>query len=115
MTEKRGHDRQSFKDQGAQFMKANVADTPYDYAANCQPLSFKLSGKTLTLAVRDAPVRIQHEFTEKEVRWEMLSGPLEGDSNNVAYEAFELAPDIFFISSGISIFPEYTRWKGSSI
>ncbi len=98
MTEKRGHDRQSFKDQGAEFMKANVADSQYDYAANCQPPSFDLSGKTLTLAVQDAPVRIKHGFTEKEVQWEMLSGPLAGDSNKVAYEAFELAPEIFLIS-----------------
>ena len=98
MTNQVAHNRQSFKDQGTEFMKANVEESPYDYAANCPPHTFKLAGKTLTLDLKDTPVRIQHVFKEKQVRWEMLSGPKAGESQEVVYEAFELARNIFFIS-----------------
>ena len=98
MTDQVTHNRQSFKDQGAEFMKANVEESLYDYAANCPPHTFKLAGKALTLHLKDTPVRIQHVFKEKQVRWEITGGPKAGESQEVAYEAFELAKNIFFIS-----------------
>lgn len=98
MTEQPVHDRQSFEAQGSAFLKSNISESEYDYAANRPPHSFRLSGRTLTLAVRDSPDRIRHAFGEKEVKVEILSGPKTGFSVTVPYEAFELAPDIFFVS-----------------
>jgi hypothetical protein len=98
MAEQGIHDRQSFEAQGADFLKANIGETAFDYAANRPPRSSVLSGKTLTVALGAEPVRIRNEFSEAEVTWEMLDGPEKGDGGTAAYEAFELAPGIFFVS-----------------
>jgi hypothetical protein len=97
------HDRQSFEAQGSAFLKQNISEKPeFDYAENRPPHSYRLSGKSLTLALRDKPDRVRHVFAEKEVEVKTL-GAVESDaeatgSAPVAYEAFELAPDIFFVS-----------------
>ncbi len=96
------HDRQSFEAQGSAFLKQNISEKPeFDYAENRPPHSYRLSGKTLTVSLRDKPDRLRHVFAEKEVRVEVLGGE-EGDAESagrppVPYEAFELAPDIFFV------------------
>lgn len=98
----KSHDRQSFESQGSAFLKQNISEKPeFDYAENRLPHSFRLSGQTLTLALRDGQ-RHRHVFGEKEVETETLGG--EGKAaeqagrSAVPYEAFELAPDIFFVS-----------------
>ena len=98
MTEQGIHNRQSFEAQGADFLKANIGETAFDYAANRPPHSYGLSGRTLTIALGTKAVQIRHEFSETEVTWEMLDGPEKGDHGTAAYEAFELAPGIFFVS-----------------
>jgi hypothetical protein len=98
MTDQPVHDRQSFEAQGSAFLKSNIAASEFNYAANRPPHSFRLSGGTLTLAVRESPDRIRHVFSDEKVRFEILGGPTAGQNSTVAYEAFELAPDIFFIS-----------------
>ena len=97
------HDRQSFEAQGSAFLKQNISEKPeFDYAENRPPHSYRLSGKTLTLALRDRPDRLRHVFAEKEVRVEVLggegTGAAAGGRPAVTYEAFELAPDIFFVT-----------------
>ncbi|MCE5254575.1 MAG: molybdenum cofactor biosynthesis F family protein [Actinomycetia bacterium] len=98
MTDQPVHDRQSFEAQGSEFLRSNIGASEYNYAANRPPHSFRLSGGTLTLAVRDSPDRIRHTFEDETVHIEFLGGPKVGESFTVPYEAFELAPDIFFIA-----------------
>jgi hypothetical protein len=98
MTDPFVHDRQTFEDQGATFLRSNTTESEFDYAANRPPRSFRLAGKTLTLALRDLPTRYRHEFGEAEVEAEVLEGPGKGSSLVVPYEAFELAMDIFFVT-----------------
>jgi len=102
-TEQQAHDRQSFETQGSAFLKQNISEKPeFDYAENRPPHSYRLSGKTLNLALRDRPDRLRHAFTEQEVAVEALPGEEAGPGaeagTTVPYEAFELAPDIFFVS-----------------
>ena len=98
MTDHGIHNRQTFEAQGADFLKANIGETTFDYAANRPPHSYGLSGKTLTVALGAKPVRIGHEFSETEVTWRTLDGLEKGDHGTAAYEAFELAPGVFFVS-----------------
>lgn len=98
MTDPVVHDRQSFEDQGATFLRAQKAQSEYDYAANRPPHSSRLVGKTITLAHRDDAGRFRHVFSESEVRAEILAGPGAGSASEASYEAFEMAPDVFFVS-----------------
>jgi hypothetical protein len=98
MTEQVLHDRDSFEDQGAEFLQSNIRESEFNYAANRPPHSYRLSGTVLTLALRDSPTRYRHEFTEKEVTCQILSGSGAGRSVTATYEAFELGGDIFFVS-----------------
>ena len=100
MTEQGAHDRQTFEAQGSAFLRQNISDKPeFDYAENRPPRSFALDGSSLTLAVRGAPVRYRHHFSHDDVTVEDL-GSGAGKANRVttSYEAFEMAPNIFFVS-----------------
>jgi hypothetical protein len=98
MTDPVVHDRQSFEDQGATFLRSNTTESEFNYAANRPPRSYRLAGMTVTLALRDSPIRYRHEFTEQEVKAEVLEGPGKGKRIVATYEAFELATDVFFVS-----------------
>jgi hypothetical protein len=99
MTEQAAHDRQSFEAQGSAFLKQNISEKPeFDYAENRPPHSYRLADKTLTLALRDKPDRLRYKFGEKEVEVETLDGAGASRRFTALYEAFELAPEIFFVS-----------------
>lgn len=93
------HDRQSFEAQGSNFLKQNLADKPeFDYAQNRPPRSFGLAGTTVTLLLRDKPERWRHVFAEKEVTVEVQRGSEPARGFTALYEAFEMAPGIFFVT-----------------
>lgn len=93
------HDRQSFEAQGSNFLKQNLAEKPeFDYAENRPPHSFGLAGTTVTLLLRDRPERWRHVFAEEEVTVEVERGSEPARSFTALYEAFEMAPDIFFVT-----------------
>jgi hypothetical protein len=97
MTEQDAHDRESFEAQGSAFLQSNLAETEFDYAENRPPHSRRLAGESLTLVSRDEPGRLRHVFGEEDVTLEDLDEP--GLLRcTVPYEAFELAPSIFFVS-----------------
>ncbi len=100
MTEQGAHDRQSFEMQGSAFLRQNISDKPeYDYAENRPPRSHELAGKIFTLAVRGAPTRFRHLFSRDDVTVEDLAvAQCEAGRFTVSYEAFEMAPDIFFVT-----------------
>jgi hypothetical protein len=99
MAEQGSHDRQSFEAQGSAFLRQNISENPeFDYAENRPPHSFGLAGRTLTLAFRDTPIRYRHTFGEKDVKVEALGAGGVDRRFATPYEAFELAPDIFFVS-----------------
>ena len=101
MTEQGAHDRQNFEAQGSAFLRQNISEKPeFDYAENRPPRSYALAGKTLTLAVRDTPVRYRHVFAQDDVSVEPLDAGTEagGAAVTTSYEAFEMAPDIFFVT-----------------
>ena len=99
MTDQGAHDRQSFEAQGSAFLRQNISDKPeFDYAENRPPRSFALEGKTYTLAVRDAPVRYRHVFAKDEVSVEALGVGGAESRLTTPYEAFEMAPDVFFVT-----------------
>ena len=99
MTGQGAHDRQSFEAQGSAFLRQNISDKPeFDYAENRPPFSFKLAGKSLTLALRDADVRYRHTFAKDEVTIEVKGPEAERRPIVTSYEAFEMAPDVFFVS-----------------
>jgi hypothetical protein len=99
MTEKAAHDRQSFEAQGSAFLRQNISTKPeFDYAENRPPRSDRLAGEIFTLAARDLPARHRHTFGEKEVVVETLSEGGAESRLQTPYEAFELAPDIFFVT-----------------
>ena len=99
MAEQSAHDRQSFEAQGSAFLKANLSEKPeYDYAENRPPHSQRLAGRTLTLALQDKPERRRHVFGESGLEVEILGGTGAAGPFAAAYEAFELAPEIFFVS-----------------
>jgi hypothetical protein len=99
MTEQGAHDRESFEAQGSAFLRQNISDKPeFDYAENRPPRSFKLAGKNLTLALRDADVRYKHTFARDEVTIDVMGPEAERRPIVTSYEAFEMAPDVFFVS-----------------
>jgi hypothetical protein len=92
------HDRESFEAQGSAFLRQNLAEKPeFDYAENRPPRSYRLQGQTLALALRDMPERRRHVFGRDEVEVEVFRGS-EARRLKAAYEAFELAPGIFFVT-----------------
>jgi hypothetical protein len=107
MAEQAAHDRQSFEAQGSAFLKQNISEKPeFDYAEKRPPHSDRLAGKTVTLALRDKPERLRLAFREKEVEVEVTDGARAGGAGTAAgatrrfttsYEAFEMAPDVFFV------------------
>jgi hypothetical protein len=100
MTEQGGHDRESFEAQGSAFLRQNISEKPeFDYAENRPPRSYALTGATLTLAVRGTPVRYRHQFSDDQVTVEDLNAvACEARRVTTSYEAFEMAPSIFFVS-----------------
>ena len=99
MTEQGAHDRGSFEAQGSAFLRQNISEKPeFDYAENRPPRSFKLAGKSLTLALRDAEVRYRHTFAGDEVTIEVTGPEAERRPIVTSYEAFEMAPDVFFVT-----------------
>ncbi len=99
MTDPGTHDRESFEAQGSAFLRQNISEKPeFDYAENRPPHSFDLAGRTLTLALRDADVRYRHAFAREEVTIEVVGPEAERRPIIASYEAFEMAPDIFFVS-----------------
>jgi hypothetical protein len=98
MTEPSAHDRQSFEAQGSAFLKQNISGTPeFNYAENRPPRSYDLEGRTFTLALRDTPEKRRYTFGEERAEIDIV---LNGETRHVStsYEAFELAPGIFFVS-----------------
>jgi hypothetical protein len=105
MTEQGARDRQSFEAQGSAFLRQNISDKPeFDYAENRPPRSYKLAGKTLTLALRDADVRYRHAFDQDDATIEVMGPEAERRPIVSSYEAFEMAPDIFFVSYQVDDF-----------
>jgi hypothetical protein len=100
MSQQGAHDRRSFEAQGSAFLRQNISEKPeFDYAENRPPRSYALDGATLTLAVRGAPARYRHEFSCDELTVEDLNAvACEASRVTTFYEAFELAPNIFFVS-----------------
>ena len=99
MTEQGAHDRGSFEAQGSAFLRQNISEKPeFDYAENRPPRSSKLAGKSLTLALRDAEVRYKHTFAGDEVTIEVTGPEAERRPIVTSYEAFEMAPDVFFVT-----------------
>jgi hypothetical protein len=99
MSEPGSHDRESFEAQGSAFLRQNISEKPeFDYAENRPPHSFDLAGKTLTLALRDADVRYRHAFGRDELTIEVMGPEAERRPIITSYEAFEMAPGIFFVS-----------------
>ena len=99
MTEQGAHDRGSFEAQGSAFLRQNISEKPeFDYAENRPPRSLKLAGKSLTLALRDAEVRYRHTFAGYEVTIEVTGPEAERRPIVTSYEAFEMAPDVFFVT-----------------
>jgi hypothetical protein len=98
MTEESAHDRQSFEAQGSAFLKQNISGTPeFNYAENRPPRSYDLEGRAFTLILRDKPERRRYVFAESQVEIELrLDGAVGRFAT--AYEAFEMAPGIFFVS-----------------
>ena len=100
MSDEATHDRQTFETQGSAFLRQNLAEKPeFDYAENRPPRSHALDGRKFTLVLRDKPEeRRPHAFGREQVDVEIDRG-LEPPLRFVAsYEAFELAPGIFFVS-----------------
>ena len=98
MTNEAAHDRQSFEAQGLAFLRENIADKPeFDYAENRPPHSSRLAGTTVTLVGRDRPERLLHAFRENQVDVEVTDGPGASGRRTTSYEAFEMAPDVFFV------------------
>ncbi len=92
------HDRQSFEAQGLAFLKENIREKPeFDYAENRPPHSSNLAGRTLTLLLRDTSQRQRHDFGEKEIEVEVTDAPAPDRRFTASYEAFEMAPDVFFV------------------
>ncbi len=100
MADQTAHDRESFEAQGSAFLRQNISDKPeFDYAENRPPRSYALAGSTVTLAVRGVPTRYRHHFGTEEVSVEDLNATAcEATRVTAAYEAFEMAPDIFFVT-----------------
>ena len=98
MTGQNAGNRISFDAQGQEFLKSNTGETEFNYAANRPPLSEAISGRTVTLRIAEPDMKIVHAFDDKQVEWEIVIGPGQGDKGKVPYEAFEMAPDIFFLS-----------------
>jgi hypothetical protein len=93
------HDRQTFEAQGSAFLKQNISEKPeFDYAENRPPRTSKLAGRTVTLVRRDGSARYRHDFTEDKVTVEALAGDQAGVSFTAVYEAFEMAPDVYFVT-----------------
>ncbi|MBN1322000.1 MAG: MoaF N-terminal domain-containing protein [Thermoleophilia bacterium] len=92
------HDRGTFEAQGEAFLKENLAEKPeFDYTENRPPHSDGLARRTLTLALRDKPEGMRHAFRSKTVEVQILGDP--GPRRVTArYEAFQMAPGIFFVS-----------------
>ncbi len=100
MSKQGGHDRENFEAQGSAFLRQNISEEPeFDYAENRPPRSYALAGATLTLAVRGAPERYRHQFSADRVTVEDLSA-VAGEARllTASYEAFEMAPNIFFVT-----------------
>mgnify|MGYP000849894742 CR=1 FL=1 len=92
------HDRGTFEAQGEAFLKENLSEKPeFDYAENRPPHSDGLARRTLTLALRDKPDRMRHTFRSKTVEVEILGDP-GPRLVTTRYEAFEMAPGVFFVS-----------------
>src|SRR5665647_1543281 len=99
MTEQGTHDRENFEAQGSAFLRQNISEKPeFDYAENRPPHSLDLAGRVLTLALRDADVRYRHTFARDEVTIEVMGPEAERRPIITSYEAFEMAPEIFFVS-----------------
>jgi hypothetical protein len=100
MTDQGAHDRETFEVQGSAFLRQNISDKPeFDYAENRPPRSYALAGATITLAVRGTPTRYRHQFSDDQVTIEDLSAAVcEARRVTTSYEAFEMAPNIFFVS-----------------
>jgi hypothetical protein len=99
MTEHAAHDRQSFEAQGSAFLRQNISEKPeFDYAENRPPRSSKLAGRAFTLVLRDVDVRYRHTFAESDVTVEVMGPQAERRPIDTAYEAFEMAPDVFFVT-----------------
>jgi hypothetical protein len=99
MTEHEAHDRQSFEAQGSAFLRQNLSEKPeFDYAENRPPHSYQLAGKTFTLALRDTDVRYRHVFERESLTVEVVGPEAERRPIVTAYEAFAMAPGIFFVS-----------------
>jgi hypothetical protein len=93
------HDRTNFENQGSAFLRQNISDKPeFDYAENRPPRSARLKGRTFTLALRDTPIRYRHDFEENDVTVDALRAGGSERRDAVDYEAFELAPDVFFVT-----------------
>lgn len=92
------HSLETFEAQGSAFLKQNLMLKPeFDYAENRPPRSDGLAERTLTLALRDRPDRIRYGFRSDEAEVQFFGEP--GPRRVMArYEAFEMAPGIFFVS-----------------
>ena len=91
--ETRKHSRDDFYQQGADFMGSAA-----DCAANRPQLSTGLADKILTFNFA-GEIRLRHSFDDSkpELTWDFIQGG-PGDSATVAYECFEMAEGVFFVS-----------------
>jgi hypothetical protein len=89
--------RQTFKDQGAEFLRSANASETYDYQENMPAPTPALAGADVVLRLDEGAEWIGLRFGGDTLEWECGSGDERESEGAGPYQAFLMGPDIYFV------------------
>jgi hypothetical protein len=90
--------RETFKDQGAEFLRSANAAATYDYQEYMPPATQELAGRDLRIRLDGAEVWIHVTFGDATLDFSTGAGSEESDAGTSVYQAFRMGAGIYFVT-----------------
>jgi hypothetical protein len=90
--------RETFKDQGAEFLRSANASATYDYQEYMPAATQALSGSDILVRLDEAAEWIRVQFGDATLDFEIGAGDEKAVEGSSAYQAFQMGEGIYFVT-----------------
>ena len=90
--------RDTFKDQGAEFLRSANASATYDYQEYMPEATQSLAGSDILVRLDEAAEWIRVRFAGGSLDFELGAGDEKTTEGSSAYQAFRMGDDIYFVT-----------------
>jgi MoaF C-terminal domain/MoaF N-terminal domain len=90
--------RETFKDQGAEFLRNANAGATFSYQEYMPPATRALAGTAVRMRLDEADGWLRLRFDDESLTWEQGSRGDTGTEGRSGYQAFLMGPEIYFVT-----------------